>query len=505
MTAVLISLAANGQQVFKNYFDGEIYLKIKNETPYKFDTVHRDISISDKLPFLNALVEKYKIKRVEASFYFSKSEILQRTFRIHFDRKELVATLIADLQEMKQTEYAEKIPIMRTDYAPNDLGTNDNNGQYSLYQVHATEAWNVTQGSSNIIIAVVDNAMEISHSDLASNVVSSRDVADNDNDPSPPAGIYPNRDHGTHTCGIAGAATNNVTGIASLAFGCKLMAIKTMPDIKMDGKIYYGNEGITWAADNGAKVISCSFGGSASSSTQQNVINYAYSKDAIVVASAGNNNDNIIQYPAGCTHVLSVAATDINDTRAGFSTYGSWVTVSAPGVNIKSTVPGNAYDYESGTSMSCPLVASLCGLVRSLNPSLPYDNVVSCVVNTADNIDAQNPNFIGQLGSGRINAYRAVECNLPCNGSINLGLFPYSVLKTESSGSITSGNTIQNGTQVAFDAATKVILQAGFSAVGGSVFHAYVDGCGGAKMSNPYISLAKVETVLHNNPSQPKK
>jgi serine protease len=479
----LITYTTFSQNVYKNYIDGDIYIKIKKEVPFTFDPLHKSVDIQAKLPFLLPFVNKYNITKADAAFYFSKSDVLKRTFRLHISNSKMIDALIRELRLLPQLEYAEKVPLYKAYYTPNDLGSNTTSGQYGLYKVNAQNAWDVARGSHSTVVAIVDNAEDINHVDLISNVVSAWDVSDNDNDPSPPAssGSWV---HGTHTSGTACASTNNSTGVASIGFGCGLMAVKTTPNTGDGGFIYNGFEGISWAVSNGANVISCSWGGSPYSTTDQNVITDAYNNNVLVVASAGNNGNSDIQYPAGYDHVLSVVATDINDEKASFSSYGSWVDVCAPGVSILSTLPGNNYGYLNGTSMAAPLVAGLCGLVRSVNPSLSVDQLVNVIESTCDNIDALNPGYGGLLGNGRINAYNAVESALSCNPSVNLGTGTYTTPKTESSGSITSGNTIPSGAAVVFDAATVVDLVPGFHAFEGSIFHAYIDGCGNRIISS---------------------
>jgi subtilisin family serine protease len=495
---LLNTICVSGQKVNRDYFDGEVYVKIKNEIPFTFDNTKREVNIYQKLSFLTPFIEKYRILKADAPFCFSKSETLQRIFRVYFEKAEMISQVIADLQKSGQVEYAEKIPIMRMSYTPNDpLLANSIDGQYSLYNVHAKEAWDVSRGSASTVIAVVDNAIDITHHDLGGNVSSSRDVSDEDDDPLPraPDGGW---EHGTHTSGIACAQTDNGMGIASLAFGCSLMAVKATPNDGDPENIYDGYAGIAWAVSHGAKVISCSWGGLVSSHSEAAVIDDAYAHDVIVVAAAGNDILPFITYPAAYDHVLAVASVDINDKKAFSSNFGSWIDVSAPGVSITSTLPYNStsttphenYGRLSGTSMATPLVAGLCGLIRSLNPGLSNDDVVTCIKSNTDNIDDQNPAYIGMLGTGRINAYHAVECALPCNGSIDLGSSTYTVLKTQSSGTITSANTIPASVQVSLDAAVSVIIKPGFKAVSGSIFHAYIEGCGAA---------SKIKSTDHNS------
>jgi PKD repeat protein len=123
---------------------------------------------------------------------------------------------------------------------------------------------------------------------------------------------------------------------------------------------------------------------------------------------------NSVFYPAGYNNVISVASTTTTDAKSGFSNYGSWIDISAPGSAIRSTYFNSSYapTYANldGTSMASPMVAGLCGLVKSVNPQMTRTQIENCVLSTATNINSANPNFIGQLGAGRINAYQAVLC-----------------------------------------------------------------------------------------------
>lgn len=473
----LLQTHVYGQTIFNNYIDGQIYFKIKNEVPFRFNTTSPDIQINSDLPFLSGLAEKFKVSKVEASFYFSNDELLKRTFRIYFSKKELIGEFINELQLLQQTDYAEKVPLHSTAIAPNDLGANSIAGQYALYNIHAQEAWDLIRNNNTVKIAVVDNAMETSHNDLSGILLSARDVADLDNNANAPNNTS-GWDHGTHCSGIACAQTDNGIGIASIAFGSKLMAVKATPDTGNGNFIYYGYEGITWAAANGANVISCSWGSTNNFTiTGQNVINAAYNNNIVIVACAQNYNEDSLVYPAAYANVLSVSNVDINDVKSATSNFGTWVDVAAPGEDIRSTVFGNAYGSKTGTSMSTPLVAGLCALIKSINPLYTNTQIVNCIKNNADNIDALNPGFAGLLGTGRINAYRAVKCALTCIGNTNYGTASMGVAKPVSSGTITSANNIIVGGDVTFDAAVEVILQPNFIANTGCIFNARIDGC----------------------------
>jgi len=174
------------------------------------------------------------------------------------------------------------------------------------------------------------------------------------------------------------------------------------------GYIYYSVEGIYYAAINGAKVISMSYGGGSPSGTGQTAIDFAHSLGVICVAAAGNDDDNTPQYPANYNHVLAVAATDEQDIKAGFTNYGTWIDVSAPGVNINSTTVGG-YGQMDGTSMATPIVAGLAGLTYAMFPHYTADEIINRILVSCDDIDSLNPAYTGQLGVGRVNAFKTLD------------------------------------------------------------------------------------------------
>jgi hypothetical protein len=152
-----------------------------------------------------------------------------------------------------------------------------------------------------------------------------------------------------------------------------------------------------------------SYGGDFFSQTEQIVIDFAHSQGVICVAAAGNDNNNIPQYPANYNHVVAVAATDEQDHKADFSNYGSWVDLCAPGVGILSTTVGGGYGNQGGTSMSTPIVAGLAGLTSAMFPQYTNIQVIDRILTSCDDIDSLNPQYAGQLGAGRVNAYKTVD------------------------------------------------------------------------------------------------
>ncbi|MDQ2783987.1 MAG: S8 family serine peptidase, partial [Chloroflexota bacterium] len=212
--------------------------------------------------------------------------------------------------------------------------------------------------------------------------------------------------------GIASATTNNTTGVAGLGYETKLLNGKILDD---GGSGYDSQiaDGIRWAADSGANVINMSIGGTgACSQTFQDAIDYAWGKNVVIVAAAGNEDGTASIQPANCAHVVAVASTDGNDARSGFSNYGGWVQLAAPGSAIYSTVNpnlpennGNAYAYLSGTSMATPHVAGLAALLWSTAWGTSAQAVVQRMEATADRVAGTGTSW----QFGRINALAAVS------------------------------------------------------------------------------------------------
>ncbi|WP_287152611.1 DUF5719 family protein [Candidatus Solincola tengchongensis] len=227
--------------------------------------------------------------------------------------------------------------------------------------------------------------------------------------------------HGTHCAGIAGAETGNGTGVAGTCPGARIMALKAGDS---SGMLYSADwiEALRYAVDNGARVVSMSFGGTAYSAAEQDSVNYAWSRGAVLCAAAGNTGDETMVYPAGYEHVLGVGATDNRDQVADFSTYNGSVDLSAPGVYVMSTVPTYPvaftaygipldYTYGSGTSMATPMAAGVAALMRARSPSLTPERIVELLQGSAE--DRGVPGRDDYYGWGRLNARRALEAVLP--------------------------------------------------------------------------------------------
>jgi thermitase len=276
--------------------------------------------------------------------------------------------------------------------------------QWALSKIQADEAWDIEKGSSAIIISIVDTGVDYTHPDLAAKVTYGYDFVNWDTDPIDDHG------HGTHCAGIASAVTNNRLGIAGVSWDSQIMPFKVL---NSEGRGYYSAvaNGIIYSALWGSDVISLSLGGPCYSQTLEDAVNYAYERGCLIVAAAGNSGDNTLLYPAACNNVMGVAATNRNDERASFSSYGAHITISAPGVGIYSTITNDRYAFGSGTSMATPHIAGLAALVWSKKPDLTNYEVRGVIEQTAD--DLYSPGWDQYTGHGRINALKALQLLAP--------------------------------------------------------------------------------------------
>lgn len=341
---------------------------------------------------------------------------------------------VTSAQQESAIEYAEKAPEYTMFATPNDLQS----VQWGLKKIHAEEAWDIGKGLGIIKVAIVDDAVKITHPDLAPIIwtntgeiadngkdddnngytddVHGWDCADNDNDPNPPDyATTSDFTHGTHCAGIAGAATDNGLGVASIGYGISIIPVKCKESGSHGPDLKYVFQGVAYAITAGADVISMSWGGGGYSQAYQELFNEAHQKGIVLVAAAGNSNTDIPMFPASYTYVISVGASDINDQKANFSNYGKTVDVMAPGSNIYSTLADatTLYGSLSGTSMACPMTAGLIGLMKSRNPNALPEEIEECLKSSCDDIDGLNPNYEKALGAGRINAYNALLCVKP--------------------------------------------------------------------------------------------
>jgi len=387
---------------------GSTLSQIKSAT-----TVLRSNILNIKSVDLKEINQLFK-SSLQASNRVSRSAIIDtigidRIFEIRYGGGGILEDVINEVLKSPIVEYAEPSYIYYTKYVPNDPLYNPS--QNYLRQIKADQAWDVRRNSSGSVIAIVDSGTDLDHVDLRANILlpgkdlvgrSFRTLIEDDD----PDVKSDSTDHGVRVSGLASAVSDNGTGISSVAFNAKLLIVKAGADDNADA-IYRGYEGIKYAADNGANIINCSWGGPGGGEFGQDIINYAVSRGSLVIAAAGNENSTTPEYPAFYTGVMSVASVDNADRKSSFSNYGSYVTISAPG-EVFTTANRNNYAVARGTSFSTPIVASAAALVRNRFPNFDMTQVREQLRVTADNIDASNSSFAGLLGKGRLNVFRAM-------------------------------------------------------------------------------------------------
>jgi subtilisin family serine protease len=273
--------------------------------------------------------------------------------------------------------------------------------QYALGTMHVFDAWAYSRGSAMVRVAVLDTGVDYTHPDLVGRVDLGADEVQLDGDPMEGAAGFT---HGTHVAGIIGAIAGNGIGISGAAPDTRILAVRVL-DATGSGYASDIAAGVIDATDAGASVINLSLGGSTASPALQSALVYARLHGAVPVCAAGNEGATSLLYPAAFPECIAVAATDSADAHAEFSNAGAELDVSAPGVNILSTLGGGTYGYASGTSMATPYVSAVAALV--LATGVPPDDVQSRLQQTADDLGPVG--YDTQFGAGRVNALRAVN------------------------------------------------------------------------------------------------
>jgi subtilisin family serine protease len=414
------------------YMGNTVVIKLKAKPA---SGLNKSVLLSDNL---NKALSEFNVNSTKSFLLKNNTGTsLDRIMVVKYSSNQDPWFVAKQLRALNEVEWAEpKFIYSVVDFTPNDPNFGS---QYSLPLIKAPAAWDIIQGDTSVIIGIVDTGVDWSHPDLAANIwhnwgeTPNNGIDDDhngyiddvmgwdfgglgnaDGSPTPDNNPIEDRpDHGTNVAGIASAVTNNEVGVASIGFKCKIMPVKTTQDNDRDPNtggpyIVYGFEGIVYAADNGCKVINCSWGGAGYSLLGQETINYAMSKGALVVCAAGNDNSSELFYPADYDGVLAVAATDNNDTKASYSNYGEKIGVCAPGSGIYSTWQPNTYATLSGTSMASPLTAGVAALVAGKFPAYTPEQVREQVRVNCDNISSLNSGYTNLLGSGRVNAYKSV-------------------------------------------------------------------------------------------------
>ena len=385
----------------------------------------------------------------------SGSHVLKLPGRLPLDQVELIAKRLMTLDDV---EYAQPDYVWQHTLEPNDDRYGEQWHYFETYGINAPAAWDITTGSSNVVVAVIDTGI-LNHADLTGRTVPgydfitdldmANDLDGRDSDPSDPGDWVaasecysgsPARNsswHGTHVAGTIGAASNNSTGVAGINWVSKILPIRVLG--KCGGVTSDITDGMRWAAGlsvsdvpanaNPAKVLNMSLGGYRSSppycdTETQNAINAIAAAGASVIVAAGNDNADASQYsPASCNGVVTVAATDQSGNRSiwnlaanSASNYGSVVEISAPGTAVLSTLnngtttpASDSYAAYNGTSMATPHVAGVASLLLSVDPSLTPAQVQQVLQSTAKPFPGGSTCNTSICGTGIVDAGAAVR------------------------------------------------------------------------------------------------
>jgi subtilisin family serine protease len=433
------------------------------QTPDKIAYVEGEVLVKFR-PSASAQTVSSVASRVEAT---AVTRILNTDLRkIKFAKTKQVESVVQTLQSLPEVEYAEPNYIYYALNTPNDpsfdelwgLENTGQSGGLAGADISAVQAWDVTTGSDEVIVGIVDTGIDYQHEDLAANIYKNpgEDAWANPNDPTSGNGIDDDGNgkvddwigwnfidetnvakddnmHGTHVAGTVGAVGNNGKGVVGVNWKVKLVPLKFL-DYDGSGTTEDAIEAIIYAADLGAKILNNSWGGGAYSQALLDAIKYANEKGVLFVVAAGNdgtNNDETPTYPANYNveNVISVAASDRADQRAlwgsgddgsddcGFncssamaatpgSNYGpKTVHLAAPGKEIYSSVPGG-YRTLSGTSMATPHVVGAAALLLARDPSLTAVQLKQVLMNSVDVLPAFEKTVIS---GGRLNVAAALQ------------------------------------------------------------------------------------------------
>lgn len=289
--------------------------------------------------------------------------------------------------------------------------------QWGQAKIGCEKVWPSLRGSARVVVAVIDTGVDLDHPDLRPVLVPGYTTFAE-------SGPQDYEGHGTHVAGIIAGQGLGDPGVRGVAPGVRLMPVKVMGPRGREGHVENVVAGLIWAVDHGAKIVNMSLGDEGTSSLLREAVLYAQQRDVLVVAASGNFEEgrhhtrNTMNYPAAYPGVMAVGATDEEDGLADFSFWGQWLSVTAPGVDIHSSVPGDGsldaaergeYQTEQGTSMASPFVAGVAALVRSRFPQLTAAQVKQRIEASAK--DLGDPGWDAKFGHGRIDAARAVSGN----------------------------------------------------------------------------------------------
>lgn len=315
-------------------------------------------------------------------------------------RNDNFSNKLQQIRRSKVVEEAEPDYLRSSSYIPQDSQYQQ---QWYLDRINMQESWDVSRGSSNVTIAVLDSGVNANHPDLQGRVLSGYDFVNNDNNPTDDNG------HGTHIAGLI-AANSDQIGMAGVDHNAKILPVKVMNEYGQ-GSLYDILDGIYYAIDNGADIINMSYGVYERSTIEADALWEAYDKGITLIAAAGNDNTNQWSYPASYVPVISVGAIGKDNTKANFSNYGSWIDITAPGTDMFSTNYSGGYKSGNGTSYSAPLISGLAALVKAQHPQWSPDKIEWALEAGAQSGNGSEWTYYD--GFGIANAYQSLVTGLP--------------------------------------------------------------------------------------------
>ncbi len=342
----------------------------------------------------------------------------------------------AAMQIPNDKEFGKQWGLFNTTHPGIDIGT--------------TSVWGITHGDPRVVVAVIDNCVDIRCEDLTQNLwrnpneIPNNGIDDDNNgyiddvlgwnfiDKNNEVGLFSaSESHGTHVAGIIAAQSNNKLGIAGVAGGWGEEKGVSMMNFRAghmvsetETSIGGGYEAMVYAADNGANIAQCSWSGEGTSMAGDNAVRYFTNeangkamKGGLVIAAAGNQNTSAMRYPAAYENVLCVTAIQRDGTKSSFSNYGSWADIAAPGTEIYSTLPEDEYGNKNGTSMACPMVSGVAALVLSAAFDLipQEEKTAEWLTNILKESASKLPNLNESMGAGLVSAQKAIAMVIPAN------------------------------------------------------------------------------------------
>lgn len=381
---------------------GKVWAKFENYEAIPY--VKEGTLVSDNIE-VNALIQEFSILNVTQAVPSSRREDLQRVyeFECNCDIEDLMFEINSEIYPMVNAQQAPVYELLAE--IPDDYNMSFS-PDWALDKIKAIGAWEYSTGDTNVIIGISDGNFYTNHEDLIGEFV--------DNDQTNTSTYY---NHGTAVAITAAGSTNNGVGKSSIGYKCRM---------NLAGMNYNSALNLTYA---GCRVLNISWTSGCWNNTYvQDIIDEIYDYGTIIIAAAGNGGtcggpSNLV-YPAACDHVIAVSSTGIDDSHEGVpgqasSTHqhNSSVDICAPGYNVPLSIAPGVYLTGNGTSFAAPIVSGTVGLMVSLRPCLTFEEVELILKSSASQIDYLNPDYIGGLGAGRLDAASALRMTslMSCN------------------------------------------------------------------------------------------